>query len=355
MVMLAAGLPRDRFAVEVGVLTRTGPLQEVLDQAQIPVKLFAKSWKLDLPALLRLSRYVREQKFDVVNTWIFAANVYGRIAARLARVPVVVTSEMAVDLWKGRSSLRLDRCLAGWTDCVVGNSDAVVGFYRDAGIPASKLVRIYSGIGPEMAPPDARARLRATLGIESDRVVVLYAGRLAEQKRVSDLLDAIDILQHVEPSVLTLIAGDGPQRKMLESRAKAFTLVESGRVRFLGARDDVPELIAACDIVALPSRYEGLPNIVMEAMRAEKPVVATNAPGTSELVEDAVTGILVPIGVPRALCKALRDLARDAAMRESLGTAGRVRVDQHFGLGPMIDAYAELYESLARRKRGGGD
>ena len=112
MVLLAEGLPCDRFAVEVAALTRLGPLEADLDAAGVPVHLVGKRLKVDPGALARLVSLMKRGRFDVVQTWIFAANVYGRVAARRARVPVVVTAEMAVDLWKDRSHLLVDRHLA---------------------------------------------------------------------------------------------------------------------------------------------------------------------------------------------------------------------------------------------------
>ncbi len=352
LVLLAKGLPADRFAVEVAALTRLGPLEADLRAAGIPVTLFKKRFKVDPLALAGLARFMNKKKFDVVNTWIFAGHVYGRIAAHLAKVPVVIASEMAVDLWKRKAQLRLDRWLAGWTDVVVGNSGAVVEFYKSHGIPEAKLQLIHSGIGLVAEASSSSLDVRREFEISPDSPLFLFAGRLAPQKGVADLLDALDVLQHVEPGAVTLIAGDGPLRKALLQRAQSLTLLQSKRVRFLGPRDDVGRLMAAADVVVLPSLYEGLPNVVMEAMALGKPVVATAAPGTTELVVDGETGLLAPIGTPRELCRALRRLARDRELRAGLGAAGRQRVIDHFHVDTMIRGYAALYESLVRRKRG---
>ena len=126
MVMLAKGLPRDRFHVEVATLTRLGAFEAELRAAGIPVTAIGKKLKVDPLALARLFWFLKKKKFDVVQTWIFAANTYGRVAARLAGVPVVIVTEMAVDLWKGRSEQFVDRRLATWCDRLVGNSHAVV-------------------------------------------------------------------------------------------------------------------------------------------------------------------------------------------------------------------------------------
>ena len=209
MVMLAKGLPRNRFEVEVATLTRHGPFEAELRAAGIPVTSISKRFKLDPMALDRLARFLKARKFDVVQSWIFAANAYGRVAARLARVPVVVVAEMAVDLWKGRSEQFIDRRLATWCDRLVGNSNAVVDFYRKLGVPDDRLAMIYSGT-EDTEPPlvDPRA-IRAELGFEIEAPVLLFAGRLAEQKRVNDLLKALDLLQHVQPDLRSVIVGDG--------------------------------------------------------------------------------------------------------------------------------------------------
>jgi glycosyltransferase involved in cell wall biosynthesis len=352
MVLLAQGLPRDRFEVEVAALTRLGPLAAPLRAAGIPIHAIGKRFKLDPIALGKLTRLMRRRRYDVVHTWIFAANTYGRAAARWANVPVVVVSEMAVDLWKGKVERAVDRKLAGWCDRVIGNSRAVVDYYRALGVPEDRLMCIPSGIGAEDPPAEDRERLRHDFGVEPGDVVLLFAGRLAAQKCVEDLIDAVDLLQHVMPRLRTWIVGDGPLRERLEERARAFELIATDRLRFWGHRDDVPRLMWASDIVVLPSRYEGLPNVVLEGMRMSKPVVATAAPGTTEVVRDGETGLLVPIGKPVELARAIRQVAEDPELAARLGSAGRRRVEEEFRLDEMIARYATLFEELAGRKRG---
>jgi glycosyltransferase involved in cell wall biosynthesis len=299
-----------------------------------------------------LRRFMKERSFDVVQTWIFAANTYGRVAARWAGVPVVVVSEMAVDLWKGRTDRLVDQKLATWCQRLVGNSDAVVEFYRELGVPEDRLSMIYSGVEDIEPPVVDRSAVRAEFGFEADAPMILFAGRLAAQKRVDDLLKVLDLLQHVQPDARTLIAGDGPLRAQLEETARLYDL--SARVKFLGHREDVPRLLAAADLLVLPSAYEGLPNVVLEAMRFGKPVVATAAPGTTEVVVDGETGVLVPIGEIRDMTRVLRDLIRDPAARERMGAAGRARVESSFRADTMIARFAELYEELADRGRSAG-
>ncbi len=350
MVLLAKGLPRDRFRVEVAALTRLGPLEGELREAGIPVTLIGKPLKIDPFALGRLTRFLKQKRFDVVQTWVFAANSYGRVAAHLARVPVVITAEMAVDLWKGRGHLAIDRRLARWCDRLVGNSQAVVDFYRQAGIPDEKLAMIFSGIAAEEPPEVDRGAVRAEFGWPVDAPVVLFAGRLMPQKGVDDLLMALDVLHNIRPEVKTLIVGGGPLQSELEEIAHAYRLDQDNSVRFLGHRDDVPRLLAASDLLVLPSLYEGLPNVVLEAMRFRKPVVATAAPGTTEVVVDGETGLLVPLKTPPVLARAIRTIVDDPALARKLGEAGRARVEAEFGVDRMVEKFSELYETIARSK-----
>jgi glycosyltransferase involved in cell wall biosynthesis len=349
MVLLATGLPREKFHVSVAALTRLGPLEAELQAAGVPVTALGKRFKLDPLALGRLVRFLRAGRYDLIQTWIFAANTYGRVAARLARTPVVVTAEMAVDLWKSPRELAIDRWLARSTDRIVGNSQAVVDFYQQVGIPAERLTLIRSGIGAEEPPPVDRAAVRASFGWPADAPLLLFAGRLAPQKGVDDLIAAIDLVQYNVPQLRVLIVGDGPMRSRLESTAAAFRL--GGMVRFAGHRDDVPQLLAAADMLVLPSLYEGLPNVVLEAMRFSKPVVATAAPGTTEVVAAGQTGLLVPVHDPPALAQAVRTLVEDPELARRLGAAGRARVESEFRAETMIDAYASLYEELALVRR----
>ena len=349
MVLLCKGLPRDRFEVEAAALTRLGPFEAELREAGIPLTLIGKPLKIDPFAMERLTRFMKAKRFDVVQTWVFAANSYGRVAARRAKVPVVVTAEMAVDLWKSRGHLAIDRALAKWTDRLVGNSHAVVDFYRKAGIPEDKLAMIYSGVADEPIPEFDRAAVRQEFGWPPDAPVIVFIGRLMAQKAVADLIAALDILQHVRPDLKTLIIGQGPLRDELIETAHKFDLDD--KVRFTGHREDAQRILGAADLLVLPSLYEGLPNVVLEAMRLGKPVVATSAPGTSEVVVDGETGLLVPLQNPTELARAIRKVLGDAELARKMGEAGQRRVANEFGVQLMIDRFAELYEKLLEMKK----
>ena len=227
----------------------------------------------------------------------------------------------------------------------------MVDFYRALGVPEDRLTMIYSGIDEEEPPPVDPAAVRAEFGFAADAPLVLFAGRLAEQKGVGDLLKALDVLQHVQADVRN--ADRRRRSPPLSAGGIGLPLPPDDRVRFLGHREDVPRLLAAADLVVLPSAYEGLPNLVLEAMLFRKPVVATAAPGTTEVVLDGQTGVLVPIGNPPLLARAIRDVVRDGALAQRLGQAGREHVLAHFATQTMIDRFSASTELAATKGRFG--
>lgn len=356
MLLLCKALKARGHDVQVAALTRLGPLADDFEQACIPVTLIGKPLKIDPFALTRMAAWLKNGQFDVVQSWIFAANSYARAAARLAfgrnrAKPVVIATEMAVDIWKSPWHFKIDRKLAQWSSAVVGNSKAVVEFYeKQVGLPPSKLHCIYSGIeSTEATGPDESLKTIARQALQlapEDGPVLLFAGRLAEQKRVLDLLKAVDILQHLHPRIRLFIAGDGPLKTELIAFAEAVDLKD--KALFLGLRDDMARLYSAADIVVLPSSYEGLPNVVMEAQLRGLPVVAAAAPGTTELVHHRQTGLTHPVGDSTELARLLDELIDNPEKARALGQRGREMILKDFSVDQMADRFVGLYQNLLK-------
>lgn len=344
LALLAANLPRDRFDLSVCCLTRGGHYERVLRDAGVRVDVLGKRTKLDPILLYRLYRYLRAEKPDLVQTWLFAGNSYGRLAARWAKVPMVVASERCVDAWKRSHQFTIDRYLAHWTNTVIVNSHAVSAFYQKVGIAADKLRVIKNAIEPAAAPALGRNEKLAQLGLPTEHPTVGFIGRLWPQKRVQDLIWSADTLRLSGWRITALIVGDGPRRSALEKFAHDLELDES--VRFLGHRSDVDELLQAMDVFVLPSQFEGMPNVVLEAMRAGKPVVATRIAGMDELVIDDATGLLVPVKQPFELARAIRRILADRELAARLGSAGRQRAVTEFSVEKMVNEYVRLYDEL---------
>lgn len=348
LVLLATGLPREEFDVHVALLTRGGPREQELLDAGIPVHRIDKQYKVDPFAYRRLSRLIGKLEPDLVQTWLFAANSYGRAAAFANRVPHVVGSERSVDPWKRTHELAIDRWLAAKSDCIVVNSLGTQAFYEKAGIPKAKFRLIPNGVEPLVAPQGmSRDDLLKSLGLPANARLIGAIGRLWPQKRVKDLIWATELLVNVHPNAYMLIVGDGPQRRSLE-RYRFLVRVEEN-VRFLGERDDVAALLPHLEMVCLASSYEGQSNAVMEAMTAGLPVVASDIPGNRELVVDDVTGFLVPVGDRGEYARRMNVLLNDPVRARSMGAAGCVRMRDEFSVAKMIERYATLYRELIGR------
>lgn len=345
--LLAMGLDRERFDVRVVVLTHSGPWEKPLREAGIEVELIGKRWKIDPFALRRLRRAMREFRPDIVHTWLFAANSYGRWAALQEGVPVVLGGERCVDPWKRDYELRIDRYLARRSTKLIANSSGVVGFYEQHGIAADKFVVIPNGIDARTIDREcSRRQLLEATGLPSEAKLIVAVGRLWPQKRIKDLIWATDLVHCVRDDVHLCVIGEGPERWRLERYASQVKI--ASHVHFLGHRADAAELVAGADLFWIGSGFEGQSNALMEAMRAGCCVVASDIPGNRDLVEDSVTGRLFPVGDRAALAKASLELLSDSSLAGRLGEQARAWIERECSVEKMIKAHEQLYDRLHR-------
>ena len=346
LALLACGLPRDEFDVHVAVLTHSGPLEATLYAAGIPVTVIGKRWKADPLAYFRLKRHIRALAPDVVHTWLFAANAYGRQAAIAAGVKHILAGERCVDPWKSAWQLSIDRLLAKRTERIVTNSSGVVEFYAGRGLPADKFVVIPNGIEPPaVADPISREALLAELALPAGSRLIGCVGRLWPQKGHKDLIWAADLLKSTRDDAHLIVIGDGPLRWRLE-RFTRQNAVED-KVHFLGERNDVPRLMQHFDVLWLGSAYEGQSNAILEAMAAGVPVIAYDIAGNRDLVIPDETGYLVPLGDRYEFTRRTHWLLDDESLRRRQGDAGRARVQREFTVERMVARHAELYRQLS--------
>ncbi len=351
LVLLAAGLREaGEFDVEVCALTRGGPLANQLRAKGVPCTVIGKKWKVDPAAYWRLEKHIRATQPDLVQTWLFAANSYGRMAALRAGVPHVVASERCVDRWKVWHEFAVDRWLAKRTDRVVVNSSAISEFYIEHGLPAEKFVVIANGVSRPAVSSQDRGELLQSLNLPPEARLIGAVGRLWPQKRLKDLIWAADLLKVIRDDVHLLVIGDGPDRERLLRYREQVRIKD--RVHFLGHRTDVESLLPHFDLLWLASGYEGLPNVVMEAMAAGVPVVATDIPGTRELVISGETGFLVPVGDRAAFAQRANQILEDRELRARLGEAGKQRMESEFSVERMVARYAKLYRELLGNSAG---
>jgi glycosyltransferase involved in cell wall biosynthesis len=302
-----------------------------------------RNFAIRLPGLVHAVSRFRPAVFHAQLNWPLACK-FGLLSAALLGVPAVLAT---VHLYIGDFMSRSVRCQLRAVSRGVHRYLAVSGHVRERlaalGVPAAKLRVVRNGVDPGRFEQPVAHVFRSELAGNTRRPIVLTVARLAPQKGLEFLLRAAAML----PEATFVIAGDGPARSILAAQAESAGLAD--RVRFLGSRRDVPDLLAACDVFVLPSLIEGLPLSVLEAMAAARPVVATRVPGTDETVVDGETGMLVPPRDPEALAHAIRSVLSDPERASRFGSAGRARVLGDFSTRRMVSAVEQQYEELLER------
>jgi L-malate glycosyltransferase len=353
VVNLVHSLDPARFGVHLACFRRLGPLLEEIDTRTMAFTDYPIETLPSLRTLRqqgRLARYVRAHGVRIVHSFGFYANVFAIPAARLGGARVVVASIRDI----GDHLTWLQGLLQRWAcraaDHVLVNAMAVKTLLVQQGYDGSRISVITNGIDvSRFRRPGEAKGVRAGLGVPASAPVVAVMARLNRLKGIEYFLDAALLVAKRFDDVRFLIVGDSVSqayRAELEARARALGLGE--RVVFTGFRSDVPDLLSLVSVSVLPSLSEGLSNVVLEAMAAGVPVVATSVGGTPEIVDDGVTGLLVPPRDAEALAHAISSLLADPARRLAIGEAGRRRVEERFSLEAMVRATEQLYERLLR-------
>jgi glycosyltransferase involved in cell wall biosynthesis len=323
----------------------------------VKVREFHPSGGLDSAAglyeVIRLARYLRREKFDVVHTHDLWSNLMGVPAARLAGVPAIVSSrrDLAHFDWyqgKRRHWLRRIQNLSG---VVLANATPI----RDAlisedGFAPGKLRVIHNGVDTQKFQRAQRDRARLFPDVGNEILVVLVGNMHSDVKGHPWLIAAAPTVVREFPEVRFVFAGDGESRPTFAAQVAQLGL--EGTFKFLGRRSDIPEILASCDLAVLPSRAEGLPNAVLEYMAAGLPTIASRVGGTAELVQDGVTGLLVPAENANALAGALLQFLRDPEQSRQIANNGQRFAVENFSFERFIREIDELYAELLERRRG---
>ncbi len=305
--------------------------------------------------LFRLVRIMRAYKPHIVHSRNWGA-IEAIPAARLARVPVAIHSEHGYELeiLKGlpRRQRLIRRAVYALSDAVFAVTKDLRSYHaRQAWVSPEQIGAIYNGVDlRRFSPrPEIRRSLREKLGLPAESFVVGTVGRMVPLKDHATLLKAAEILVHRGMNVRLLLAGSGPELTRHQRHAETSAEL-AGRVSFLGACENIPDVLNALDVFVLPSLCEGMSNTLLEAMASGLPVIATRVGGNPELVEDDRSGCLFRPGDVSDLAERLQRLAGDGELRSELGAAARQRAVAHFSLQRMLGEYRNLYLELAERR-----
>lgn len=349
---LAAHLPRDRIEPWVCVSRQaTEGALETLRSAGVPCVVLGRRTRWESHRMLGLARLLRQQRFDVLHTHMFGSNLWGAVLGRLTRVPVVIAHEHTWSYEGNPARAWLDGNLIGRlvTRFVAVSSPDAQRMIEQEGVPAEKVVVLPTAHVPRA---EGDGNIRDELGLDDATPLVATVAVLRPQKAIDVLLDAFALVLKRFPAGRLVIAGDSvmrsdgtrdPFRQTLEGRAHELGIEAS--VHFLGVRHDVDAILRAADLAALSSDFEGTPLFSFECMAHGAPLVATAVGGVPDVVEDGVTGVLVPPRDPRALAGAICDLLADPERRASMSAAAARRLG-NFAIGSLATRFADLYEEL---------
>lgn len=342
MVNLAFGLAKSRWRVHVINLGGDEPLAEKLRGGGIDVHFLRVSKRKPVQAVRSLARLLREIRPQLLQCFMFHANVAGRLAAWAAGVPWVLGGLRVAEHQKGWH-LTVDRLTAWMSLGSVCVSEGVRQFsITYGGIPEDRLWVIPNGV--DVRPFDAATPLdKRSLGFQPSDRLALFAGRLDPQKGLPYLLDAVEVVAASRPQWKLVMTGrEGTESDWFRERV-AESEILSRHVKWLGFRDDVPALLKTAEVLLLPSLWEGMPNVVLEAMAASRAVIGTDVEGTHELVVPGETGWLIPPENTEALAAAMAEAFDKPDRTKRYGEAGRKRVEAKYTLSGTIRAYESLW------------
>lgn len=360
LLKLLERLDRERYAPMVISLTTMGDIGPRIAALGIPVE--AMGMKPGLPSPLgffRLLRQIRQLRPDIVHTWLYHADLLGGLAARLAGVTAICwgirSSNLDADKthWTTRAVRRLCAMLSHVIPRrILLNSETASRIHAALGYATEKMSVIPNGFDLSRFKPDegARARVRAELGCSGDTLLVGMIGRIDPLKNHAGFFSAMVIVHRHRAQVHLVLAGKGVDRNNEELMRSIEVAGLLENTHLLGSRDDMPELMAALDVLACPSHAEAFPNVIGEAMAAGVPCVATDVGDCAYVIGD--TGRVVATGDMAGLAAAVTALLElPAAEKAALGKNARTRVAEYFEIGRVVRQYEEFYESLRKGVR----
>lgn len=350
-------IDRQKFdPIVLSLIDIEGPLTKNIEDLGVVVKRLQLRSRFDIFALFRLIRILKSLKPDILHTQLFAADIIGRTLGKMLKVPVVITSIRNI-YYGSMFRYFLLRLTEGFADQTTFVSQAAAERFIELKVlPRDKARVIYNGLEPGdyytgLNEHDKRKK-RTELSLKAGNLLLLSVGSLTRQKGCPVLFRALKQLDTKGYEYNLVIAGSGPLQEELEKDILELEL--ENKVKMIGRFDNVPDLMAAADVLVLSSLWEGLPGVVMEAMASELPVVATAVGGTPELVMEGETGYLVEPGNEDQLAWGMSKIADlTAEKRQDMGLAGRRRVEEFFHIDKMVQAYEQLYtESIEIKSKG---
>ena len=289
-----------------------------------------------------LSRHLRRGHFHVVHAFKGTPTIFAALAARMAGIKPVFggyRAEYVQGTFFKAAHLCIDRLLSGW---IVNSQTIADSMSAAVGIAAQRFFVVYNSINPAAFIPGlSRDAAKSNMGIAAGDYVITQVARLSPEKNHYLFLDMATIVLQQRSDVTFLVVGDGPLRAALEDRAQSSGIAK--KVRFLGTRSDIPDILSATDVSVLTSTREGFPNALIESMCLGVPVVTTDYKAATELISDGREGFIVPGNSPAALAEKIHMLLNDAQLRSRIGLTGKKMVEERFSPAAMVQTLVSIY------------
>ena len=339
-----------RFRPVLGSFVAAGALDPLGDEALkrgLETVRIPELAPLDPRSVLRIAAILKERGIAVLCTHGYKPNILGFFAAKLCAVPTIAISRGWT--WENRKIRcfeALDRRFLRYANHVVAVSAGQQEKILDCGVPQGKVSVIHNAINLGDCPAAAPEALRKELGLPTRALIVASAGRLSPEKNYHTMVTVAREVSAANPDIYFVIFGEGFLRSELEAEIAATGL--SGRFLLPGFRKDLQAVLPDIDIFMLPSLTEGLPNVILEAFAARKPVLATRVGGTPEVVQEGISGYLTGPQEHLLMARRLLELTGDPLLRRRMGEAGRQFVLEKFGFETQTRLYEGLYAKVAR-------
>lgn len=353
LMELIKGLDKVKFQPHLCLLEKNA------ENIQLPVPISCLNVKRiygisGIRGLLQLVRLIRREKFDIVHSYLFSENILGTIAARIAKVKVIITSRRDTGMlvqgdWQHIFSYRITN---RWVDKIICVSEAVknVTLAKEKAAPA-KVKVIYNGVNVNKFTNGLQLttyELKQSLAIKDTEFVVGMIANFSWVKGHREFIEAARLVLEDVPNTKFLFIGEGPLKNCLQATVNSQQLED--KILFLGSRIDIPDLLSIMDVSVNASYSEGMSNTILESMASGTPVVATAVDGNIETVFDSETGFLVPPKDYKAMAGAITKILRNAPLKKSLGEKARDRAFLEFNFSSMVKSFESLYETEIRRK-----
>ena len=340
LYLLIKNLDRKKFEPFL-IALRSGRMEEDFKRI-VPLYILQKKFKFDIFILFHLIKIIKKEKPQILHTFMFTSNTWGRLAGIFCRVPFIIASERSADLWKKWYHILIDKILFKFTNKIVCNSEEVKKIYlRKIDGKEEKFKVIYNGIEVEKYENlKVKDELKNELKIKNEKII-LTGGRLSFEKNLETFLYIAKDVKKDFQEVKFIIVGEGKEKKKLLKLTEKLNLKDD--VIFTGYRNDLPELIKISDIVVLISLWEGMPNLIIEGMLCKKPVICSEIGGGKEIVKDGETGFLVNPKNKQQIKEKIIFLLKKPEICKKIGEKGYCYIKEKFSLEKMVKNYEELY------------